>query len=303
MFEKMLTLQLELLLMMIVGFIVKKKKIISVQQQKGLSELLLNVILPATIIKSFITSSGLSTDLLANSISMMATCLIIQIVLIITLPILLRPFKEKAKIMEYGLLVSNSSFIGLPVIEYLFDSQAVMYASIYLIPFRFIMWTVGLSLFTDELDLKSGLKKMLLHPCIISVVIGSLIMLLHIQLPQAITGTVEIISSASNCLSMITIGAVLADIKWNKLLDLSTIAFTIARLIILPLIVYYVLSLLKADSLLIDIAVLMSAMPCGSTCPVLAQKYDKDYEFAAKLVLITSILSTITIPCICLLLD
>ena len=302
MFEKMLTLQVELLLLIIVGFIVKKKNVISVQQQKGLSELLINVILPATIIKSFINNSNMSKDLLPNGISMIVTCLIIQVVLVITLPIILKPFKEKANIMEYGLLVSNSSFIGLPVVEYLFDSQAVMYASIYLIPFRFVMWTIGLTLFTDELDVKSGFRKVLLHPCIVSVVIGSLIMLLHIQLPLAITGAVGMISNASNCLSMVTVGSVLADISWNKLFDKSTIAFSITRLIILPLTVYYSLAMLKADNLLISIAVLMTAMPCGSTCPVLAQKYGKDYEFAAKLVLLTSLLSTITIPCICLLL-
>ena len=50
MFLKMMNLQIELLLLMLIGFVVKKMKVIDTSQQKGLSELLINVILPATII-------------------------------------------------------------------------------------------------------------------------------------------------------------------------------------------------------------------------------------------------------------
>lgn len=302
MFEKMVNLQIELLLLLFVGFIIKKKGVIDDQQQRGLSELLINVILPATIIKSFITDGKISGQVLTNCIIMCVICLAIETILILTLPKLLKPFgKDKVCVMEYGLLVPNSGFIGLPVIEYLYDSTALMYASIYLIPLNVTMWTFGLSLFTDTVDIKSGIKKVITHPCIVAIIFGFILMIFNIHLPSAISGTVEMISKASSCISMISVGTVLADIKWNKLFDLSTLTYTALRLIVLPLLVYAVLKVIGVNDLLISLSVLMTAMPCGSTCPVLAQKYNKDYKFAAKLVLLTSIFSAVTVPCLCLL--
>ena len=101
---------------------------------------------------------------------------------------------------------------------------------------------------------------------------------------------------------MIVIGAILSDIDFDHLLDKSIVVFTLLRLFILPITVFVILKLLNLDSLLIAIAVILTAMPCGSTCPILAQKYNCDYKFAAKLILVTSLLSVVSIPLICLLL-
>ncbi|MDO4378850.1 MAG: AEC family transporter [Erysipelotrichia bacterium] len=302
MFWKMMNLQLELLIVLIIGFVIKKRKIITSEQQKGLSEILINVILPATIIKSFLFNETVLKDVFTDGLIMILICLSIQVILLIVSPFILKRFeKDKSHVMEYGLLVSNSAFIGIPVIEYIYGSQAVMYASIYLIPMRFTMWTLGLSLFTGSVDLKSSIKKTLRHPCIVSVFIGLLIMVFNIKFPLAITDTISLISKSSNCISMLAIGAILADCDWHNLFDFPTVVFTLLRLIVLPLTVYFVLKSLNIDSLLISISVLLTAMPCGCTCAILAQKYNYDYKFAAKLVLVTSLLSVITIPCICLL--
>ncbi|MGN1398824.1 MAG: AEC family transporter [Erysipelotrichaceae bacterium] len=303
MFIKMMNLQIELLILMLIGFGVKKLKVIDSNQQKGLSELLINVILPATIIKSFISQQNTSLEVFKTSAVMMLVCLTIQIVIMLAAPLLQKFFdKDKAKIMEYGLLVSNSSFVGLPVIEYMFGSQAVMYASIYLIPMRFSMWTVGISLFSDEIDFKSNIKKVIFHPCILAVVLGFILMFLPFSLPTVLSDTISIISRSSSCLSMIVIGAILADINFEHLLDKSILTFTLLRLVILPIMVYMILKLCKLDDLLIAIAVILTAMPCGSTCPILAQKYNSDYKFAAKLILVSSLLSVVSIPLICLIL-
>ena len=50
--------------------------------------------------------------------------------------------------LAYGIICSNSSFIGIPVIESLYNSLGVMYTSIFQMPIRFTMWSAGLSLFT-----------------------------------------------------------------------------------------------------------------------------------------------------------
>ncbi len=302
MFEKMASLQIQLLLLMIVGFVIKKKKILDDRQQSGLSELLIHVILPATIIKSFISNGNKTGDTLKNCLLVVVICLLIEIVLVVLAPKLLKVFGEdKARVMEYGLLVPNSGFIGLPIIEYMYDATTLMYASIYLIPLNVVMWTVALSLYTKEKDMKIGLKKVITHPCIIAIFIGFILMITNIQLPSAITGAIEMASKASSLIAMLTVGTILADIEWNKLFDLSTISYTFIRLVILPLAIYFILNAIGVNETIVLVSTLMTAMPCGAMCPVLAKKYGCDFKFAAKLILLSSIFSVVTIPCLCLL--
>lgn len=302
MFIKMANLQMQLLLLMLVGFVIKKKNIIDDRQISGLSELLINVILPSTIIKSFISNRDGSLDVFNDYLMVAFVCLLLELVLIIILPKMLKVFgEEKAKVMEYGLLVPNSGFIGLPVIEYMYESTMVMYASFYLIPLNITMWTVALSLYTKENSFKVGLKKVILHPCIMAIVIGLILMAFNIQLPSAITGAVEMIAKSSGCISMLAVGAIIADIKWNNIIDISTVSYSILRLIILPLIVYFTLLAFHVNEMVIISSTLMTAMPCGTMCPVLAKKYGSDYKFAGKLMLVSSIFSIVTVSCICLL--
>ena len=299
-FFQMFGLQIELLLLMGVGYAVNKLKIIDKHQQKGLSELLINIILPANIIKSFI-SNKFSYELLQNSILMLIICAVIQLFTIVVFPYLFKKFdKTKANVMEYGMLVSNSSFIGIPVVDYLFGSVAVVYTAIFQIPMRITMWTAGISLFTENYDKKEKMRLIFAHPCIIAVYIGLFLMLLQIELPAFISGTIGYLSNATTAISMIIIGSLLAEIKVKDFLDKGSMYFTFLRLIFFPLLVLVVLRLLNVDNMLVSISVLLTAMPCGSTCAILAQKYGYDDLYATKLIFVSSIISTITVPLICL---
>ena len=299
-FSKMFSLQIELLLLMSVGFILSKCHIIDKHQQKGLSELLINVVLPANIIKSFL-SCEFNSKLANNCLLMIVICAVIQVFTIVICPLLFKESeKSKECVMEYGMIVSNSSFVGIPVVDYLFGDVAVMYTAIFQIPMRITMWTAGISLFTTQYDKKEKLKLIFAHPCIIAVYVGIVLMLLPIELPSFISGTIGYLSSATTCLSMIIIGAILSQIDLKNILDKESIYFSFLRLIAFPLLVLIVLKLVKVDDMLVTISVLLTAMPCGSTCAILAQKYNQDELFASKIIFVSSLLSTITIPMLCL---
>ena len=100
---------------------------------------------------------------------------------------------------------------------------------------------------------------------------------------------------------MIVIGAILADIdikhiEWKPLCYYSTI-----RLLIIPGVVFIVMSLLKAEPLVLGVCTLLSGMPAASLSAVLAAKYDQDYGFASQVVFFSTLLSMVTIPIMTLL--
>lgn len=75
------------------------------------------------------------------------------------------------------------------------------------------------------------------------------------------------------------------------MLDKTVIWFTVNRLVIIPLLVYGVTLLLPVSPTVRGVSVLLAAMPAGATTTMLALKYDRDPEFATKLVVFSTLLS------------
>jgi malate permease and related proteins len=86
----------------------------------------------------------------------------------------------------------------------------------------------------------------------------------------------------------------------NIFSDFSIYYATVVRLLIVPMIVYVVLKFLKVDELLLNICVILQAMPAAVITAIIAEKYDGDALLASQCVFITTIVSVITIPIVIL---
>ncbi len=293
---KMLNLQIMLFALMAVGILVKKAGIITSENRKSFSNLLINVILPCNIVSSFIGGVEISHELLENCILAVVLSALIQIFVTYGSRLLFRKAEAGRKsVMSYGMICSNSSFIGLPVAAELYGDMGVLYTSIFQIPVRFTMWTAGLALFTN-VDRKSALKKLATHPCIIAIFVGFFLMILPVSLPAFALNTINSISKCTTPLSMFVIGAILADADIKTMFSKDVLYFTFFRLLGLPLLVWAVLLPFHFDKLLLSICVIMSGMPAGSTTSILADQYGGDSMFASQMTFVSTLLSIVTIP-------
>ena len=300
-FGKVLNQQLVLLLLVLVGFIVKKLRILNRESEKAVSSLLVNVLLPCNIIQSFLGEITISAEFVKSCILAILIAACIQIVSVFAGKLLFHRFpQEKQAILRYGLICSNSSFVGMPIAETLYGSLGVLYTSLFQIPIRFTMWTAGLSLFTN-VNKKDAFKKLATHPCIVSIFIGIVLMLTRAELPKFLGDTVYSISKTTVPISMITVGYIMADADVKSLFSKSILYYTAVRLIAFPLLVYGALKLLHTEALLVNIAVIMTAMPAGASTSILAEKYDGDAQYAAQLTFVSTLCSIVTIPVISLL--
>ena len=139
------------------------------------------------------------------------------------------------------------------------------------------------------------------HPCIVSIFIGIVFMLTRAELPKFLGDTVYSISKTTVPISMITVGSIMADADVKSLFSKSILYYTAVRLIAFPLLVYGALKLLHTEALLVNIAVIMTAMPAGASTSILAEKYDGDAQYAAQLTFVSTLCSIVTIPVISLL--
>ena len=294
--SKMLSLQFMLFALIIVGVIANKTNMITSRNRKSFSDLLINIVLPCNIVNSFLSKVEISGHFFRNCILMLFLSSAIQIFATLISKVLFARFEKKKKnIMSYGLICSNSSFIGLPIAETLYGSIGVMYTSIYQIPTRFTMWTAGLSLFTS-VDKKDAFKKLAKHPCILAIFVGFFLMLLPVSLPSFLQNTIASISRCTIVLSMIVIGAILAEADIRTIFTREILYYTAIRLLLFPLFIFAVLQPFHLDPLLVSICVIMSGMPAGSTTSVLADKYNCDPAFASQIIFVSTLFSIFTIP-------
>ena len=75
-------------------------------------------------------------------------------------------------------------FMGNPLAEGVFGSMGLTLASVYLIPQRVMMWSEGITVFTEAPSKRALLKKVLTHPCILACLIGLVLMITGLRPPE-----------------------------------------------------------------------------------------------------------------------
>lgn len=300
-FSHLFNVQVMFFVLLLVGYILRKMNIISTQGRKCLTDLVIDVILPANIICSFMIE--LNDEIVRSCVTIFVASVIIQVFCYFFGNFAFKWVgKERLAVYKYGTICSNAGFLGNPLVEGIYGSLGLMYASIYLIPQRVCMWSAGVSCFTQAKG-KDIVKKVLTHPCIIAVFIGIFLMATQIQLPDVVTGTLKSLSGCTTSMSMIVIGGILAEIDIKTVVNLRVSIYTFIRLAVIPAIVLAGCMAVRLSPLVIKVATVLAGMPAGSTTAILASKYDGDEKEAVKMVFFSTLLSMITIPVWCMFME
>lgn len=288
--QDLLVLQVTIFLLIAVGFLIKRLQIVGKEGQKNITDLVLLVTLPANIVTSFTVE--ITPDTLKECLWMLFISIGIQFFCVLLGKFTFRKQNEdRRRSLRYSIICSNAGFLGNPIAEGVFGSLGLMFASIYLIPQRIMMWSEGLAVYSGEKDWKKTIKNVLLHPCVIACYIGIFLMLTGIKLPAFIDTPVRTLGRCTTALSMLVVGMILSDIDLKHLVDWTTVEYTILRLVLIPLAVYLVCLLLPISSTARGVSVLLAAMPAGTTTSILAARYNRDPGFATKLVIFSTLCS------------
>ncbi|KEZ88027.1 AEC family transporter [Lacrimispora celerecrescens] len=300
-YSRLLNLQGMLFLLVAAGVVLRKKGILPEGAKAILTDLVIYLILPCNIINSFFIEFNL--EILKGFAVILTIASLIQIGCLMFAKVFYnREPESRKKVLQYGTVCSNAGFMGNPIAEGVYGAEGLMYASIFLIPQRIVMWSAGVSYFTESPDRKTVVKKVLTHPCIIAVYIGLVLMITRLPLPAFLQNTIRSVGSCTTTVSMVLIGAILAEVEPGSILDWGIVKYAAIRLFLLPLLVYVSCRAFHVKPLLAGVSVLLTGMPAGSTTAILASKYDGDYIFATKCVVVTTLLSLVTIPLWCMVL-
>lgn len=296
-FRNMVNMQLMMFLLVAIGFFVRKKGIIGGTARKELVNFCLYITLPFNIFHSFRMEwdSGM---LMAFVEVLLLSAGYNVISIIISFLCYRRTEPQRQKPLRYGTIVSNGGFLGNPVIEGIYGMDGLFYASVFMLPVRIVMWTIGTSCFMKGSQ-ENLLKKVLTHPCIAAIYLGLAAMVFGIGFPPFLENTITGISSCNTPLSMMLIGMMLAEMDPKGLIDGTMVFYTAVRLGVIPAVIFGITMLLPITPLLRGITVIIAGMPAPVTTALMSVKYGGDEGYATGMIFVTTILSLITLPVWC----
>jgi len=300
-----------LFLLIVIGYVIKKLKVISNDMNKDISNLVMNVTLPAFIIKAM--NFSFAPDVLVKSGKLVVISVFVYAFAIAFSYFITKIMKAKGKerdIYQYMIVFSNVGYMGYPVTKALMGDIGVFYAALYNLPFNILLWTLGVYFFTrnnieeteNRVKDRSIAIKKFINPGLVAIIIGFILFLFSIELPYTIYRTLELVGGLTTPLAMLFIGSILADVKTSEIFtEKGVFTICIVRLLILPILVMLILSSIGFSDYLLVIPVIITAMPAAANAAIMASRFNNDYHLASKIVFLSTFFSVFSIPLIVML--
>ncbi|NMA67004.1 MAG: AEC family transporter [Clostridiaceae bacterium] len=287
-----------LFVILVVGIIAGKFKILDSIGIKKLSEVLLYITSPMLVLSSF--SVEFSGDKIINILWVMGMSSVIYIVTILLSKIFYGRFDQQKKpVLRFTMIFSNSGYMGIPLMKALFGNEGAFYGSFLIVVFNIFLWSVGYVMFGGKGTKMQVLKKVVTTPAVIAMYVGLLLLLIGISMPDAVMTAVSSVGDMTMPVSMLIIGGVMSRLKFIDIFKDWRVYFSsFIRLIFMPLLGFLISKIVGMPELPGLIIITALAMPAAANTTIFSEMFDKDSMLASKCVVVSTLLSIITIPII-----
>lgn len=286
------------------GYGCKKFKLTNAAFDKGLSNLVLSVTLPAMIVGSVLNSAQLPSRghiVAAFLYSCVAYALMICVAMVLTA--VMRAPKGRRGVLRFMMVFGNVGFLGFPVISAIWGSDALIYAAIFNLPFNFLCFTVGAWFIAS--DAAGSMEKVtwrtFVTPTIMSCCAAIVLALLGAHNVPVLGDALDTLGAMTTPAALLVVGSQLANLPLRELVgDARLWVSCAARLALMPALNWAVLHLIVDDPLILGILVVTTAMPVANVGTMLCQKYDADTPTVLRGTFWTTLFSLATIPALVL---
>ena len=286
-----------LFLLIFAGFACVKTGVVKIEAKKAFSDLLIYLIVPAMVINSYLTE--FDPKVLQNLLQSFALSTVLLLLgLVITFLLTLRIGKEKnTPILRFACIFSNAAYMGFPLIQALFGSEGLLYASAYVTVFNILLWTVGYAMVSGKVRPREVLHSILTTPVLWSVLLGLTLYLCRVNVPELIRQPLQLVGNMNTPLSMVITGMLIAGSKPEKLLGNREIyRIILIRMLFIPLASFLLFRLLGVHGRVAEVVLLLEACPCAAITSVFAVQFGYDEDLAAGSVVITTFISIVVLP-------
>ncbi|MBR3131739.1 AEC family transporter [Candidatus Saccharibacteria bacterium] len=286
-------------LIILLGYFLGRRKLISAETNKNLVNLLLSLFMPASLFSAFPATANeellnlFFLGLLAGFVVMISLILISKIIFNKNLW-----QKSLATEAQFAFIFNNATFLGYPIISTTFGEQGIIPYCGFIIAFNLALFSYGIWLF-KRAESRHFIRKTLLNPNIIAVVLGMIVFLVHAELPEIFISSIKYVAGATTPLSLLCIGFMLSTANLKKVMhSWRLLVISLIQLFLAPFVTYGLLLLMGFPKEVVIVCTLIQSLPTATSLGLFAEKYGGRVEESSELVVISTICSIITLPLI-----
>ena len=319
------------LIIILIGFIFTKKKILSEVTAENLSKIILFLAIPALSYNAFM--QDMDSEKLNQSMSLLIWSIIIHLALIFISSIIFKKYgKSEKDVLRMITIFGSTTVFGIPVIQAVYGDLGAMYASVFNLPYRALLYTYGYITISEVKLKKENIGKIISNPVIVATFLGMGVWIFQKYLPQIsinengivrdygilridktaywLFKPMQYLAALNAPLSWLSIGITLAGvplgetlkskISWKySILKVSIIPMVLISIFVgLKLIVGYEISYIAVATI-----VIMMATPAATVIATYAINFRKEPLLVSSCSLASSILAVVMIPAFIVLIE
>lgn len=286
-----------ILLLAVAGYAGRKRGVLNAEVQRGLSALVMNISMPASIL------SSANMPFEAGNMGNVALTFVGGVVFFLFGMALMwlitrkLPLERRYKAVLTCLgIFQNSSFIGYPVVSIFLPDTGIFFASFFVIAYNLFFFSYGVAKLSGRAMF--SVRQVFLSPNMLASFGMILLYVSPLRLPAMLQNTLEMLGGMTTPLSMLVIGSMLGGMKLAEIFtspSLYLVAFL--RLLAVPTAFFLALRALPmVPHVVATVVLVMSGLPCGSMTVMAAEQYGAEAAYASKGVLLSTLLFVATIP-------
>lgn len=288
----------QLFLIMILGYVMVKLKVVKSEESVVLSKISLYLIMPSVILSAF--QVDFKQEIRDGLMLAFVAAVAIHILLLIIGHVSGRLFNFE-EIDIASIIYSNAGNLIIPIVTAVLGPEWVIYSTAFVSVQLIFLWTHCKLMFSKEK--KPNLRKIILNINMIAIFLGVLSMLSGIRLPAMLNETLGSIGTMIGPFGMLITGMIVAGMDLKQIFTSKKVyVITFYRMILCPAIILLLLKLSNADSLIDNgmeillITFLATVTPAASTVTQFAQVHNKDAEYAGAINIMTTLVCIVTMP-------
>ena len=284
-----------IILLIIIGYICRRTEFLKPETTQVLNKIVIYIAIPSLIFLSMYNADLSNLETLGT---ITLTCIMVGsltgLLAYIFANIMKYPPKTKWSLVTTSALF-NSGFLGYPVILGVFGAEGMVRAVFFDVgsTILFISFSILLMLNYGG-SYQSIIRRSVLFPPFLAVVLGILANLSHLPLGSILPDVLGYLSGAAIPLIMISLGL---SLEFKEVYEhISSASFvSFIKLIISPFIAVILATVLGLSGINYSVAVIEAGMPSAMLSLVLAITYNLDVKISAACIFLSTALSMITL--------
>lgn len=286
-------------IVILVGYLCRRRNLISEALNAGLSQLVFNIALPAFVYMN-ILESDFSRMISPVTLTIAVTSIIVSFIVIWAIARLWIRNPRVIGTFVISSTRSNFALIGVPLAGSLFGKPGLSAAALVLsmiIPFQNALSVLAFTLPQQVLSvrqLKIITLAILKNPLILAVIAALITKFFALPMPAVALTTIGYLNQMAPPLSLIAIGSGLHSASLSRHWRSGSIS-TLTKTVVLPLIWTIIAILLGIRGIELGIIFLLTGSPSAVSIYVMAQSLNGDADLSAVIIMLSTLMTVVSL--------